>query len=92
LFTAYFWKSALERALKSFAQALLAVVGAGQLGVLDVSWRPALSTAAMAAVLSVLTSMASARVGAPDDPSLLKDNLDGAGVAPITPQHAAASV
>jgi hypothetical protein len=87
MFTAYFWKSTLERSLKSFAQALLAVVGAGQVGVVDVAWPAALSTAAMAGVLSVLTSLASAKVGAQDDPSLVKPTE--AVVAVATPRHAA---
>ena len=86
MFTAHFWKSTLERAIKSFAQALLAVVGAGQVGVLEVAWAPALSTAAMAGVLSVLTSVGSARVGAPDDPSLVKPEET---VARARPQHLA---
>lgn len=86
MFTAYFWKSTLERAIKSFAQALLAVVGAGQVGVLEVAWAPALSTAAMASILSVLTSVGSAKVGAPDDPSLVK--AEGT-VARTRPQHLA---
>ena len=86
MFTAYFWKSALERALKSFAQALLAVLGAGQAGVLDVAWAPALSTAVMAGLLSALTSVASARVGARDDPSLVKP---ADSVPAVGPRHVA---
>jgi hypothetical protein len=86
MFTAYFWKSTLERALKSFAQALVAVVGAGQVGVLDVAWPTALSTAATAGILSVLTSLGSAKVGSPDDPSLVAPT--DASVA-VQPRHAA---
>ncbi len=61
----------LERALKTFAQALLAVLGAGSFGLLDAPWLPALSTAGMAAVLSVLTSIAGAGFG-PDGPGLVE--------------------
>ena len=86
MFTAYFWKSTLERALKSFAQSLLAVVGAGQVGVLEIAWPAALSTAATAGVLSVLTSVASAKVGTQDDPSLVTPT-DGA--VAVQPRHAA---
>jgi hypothetical protein len=88
MFTAFFWKCSLERALKSFAQSLLAVVGVGQVGVVDIAWPAALSTAATAGVLSILTSLASARVGTQDDPSLVKPT-DG-GVA-VQPRHAAAA-
>jgi Putative lactococcus lactis phage r1t holin len=91
MFTTYFWKSALERALKSFAQALLAVVGVGTVGILDVAWAPALSTAAMAGVLSVLTSIASAKVGTPDDPSLVKPAEPVAETAAAQPRHVAAT-
>ena len=82
MFTAYFWKSTLERAVKSFAQSLLAILSVGQVGVLDVAWRSALSMAAMTAVLSALTSIASVRVGMPDDPSLVKPDEDSAAVQP----------
>jgi hypothetical protein len=92
MFTAYFWKSTLERAIKSFAQSLLAVVGVGQVGVLDVSWPTALSVAAMAGLLSVLTSIGSSKVGASDDPSLVGPaDSDDHDAAP-RPRHAAVAV
>lgn len=53
-----------ERALKTFAQALVAVLTVqGVSGVLDVDWPRALSVAALAAVVSALTSLASVSVG-----------------------------
>lgn len=71
MFTLQFWQSALERAVKTFAQALVAVLGAGTFGVLDAPWTTALSAAALAAVLSVLTSVMSAPVGEPGTPSVV---------------------
>lgn len=71
MFTYRFWQLASERALKTFAQSLLAIVSATGVGLLTAPWTTALSTAGMAAVLSVLTSMASAPVGEPHTPSLL---------------------
>jgi hypothetical protein len=71
MFTYTFWRSASERAVKSFAQSLLAVLGIGGLGLLDVDWLTALSTAGMATLLSVLTSIASAGVGPQGDPSVV---------------------
>lgn len=58
-----FWVASFERAVKTFAQALAAILLAGGFGLLGVPWRDALSTAAMAAVLSLLTSLSSAQLG-----------------------------
>jgi r1t holin len=86
IFTTYFWKSTLERALKSFAQSLLAILGVNQIGVLGVDWAAALSTAAMAGVLSVLTSIASGKVATSGDPSLVKP---ADSVPAVQPRHLA---
>ena len=53
-----FWVSALDRAIRTFAQALVGAIGTGAVGILDIDWLAALSIAAMAALLSVLTSIA----------------------------------
>jgi hypothetical protein len=71
MFTSRFWQLASERALKTFAQSLVAILSATGVGLLTAPWTTALSTAAMAALLSALTSMASAPVGEPDTPNLL---------------------
>lgn len=60
IFTIAFLKGAGERAVKTFAQTLVALIGAGQLGVLDVDWVNALSIAGLAAIASVLTSIGNA--------------------------------
>lgn len=62
MWTAKFWKAAGERAVKTFAQALVAAVGAGAAGVADVDWLQAVSVAGLAAVVSVLTSIGSIQV------------------------------
>lgn len=51
-------KAALIRAIKTFAQAMVAQIGAGSIGIVDFNWIPALSVSAMAAVLSIFTSIA----------------------------------
>ncbi|MGH3883708.1 MAG: holin [Pseudonocardiaceae bacterium] len=71
MFTYRFWQLASERAVKTFAQSLVAILSATGVGLLTVPWSTALPTAGMAALLSVLTSMASAPVGEPGSPSLL---------------------
>lgn len=55
--TAAFWKGAAERAVKTFAQALLGVLMGGATGILDVDWLAALSVAGLATVVSLLTSI-----------------------------------
>ncbi len=71
MFTQYFWKATVERAVKSFAQSLLALLSAQQIGLFDVDWVTTLSTAGMVTLLSVLTSLASSQVGNAQDPSAL---------------------
>lgn len=46
------------RALKTAAQTMLAVVGTGMVGILDVDWANCLSVTLMATLLSVVTSIA----------------------------------
>jgi hypothetical protein len=50
-------KAAAIRALKTFAQALIAIIGSAAL-ISDVNWVMAFSGAGLAALLSVLTSLA----------------------------------
>ncbi|MGH3931120.1 MAG: holin [Pseudonocardiaceae bacterium] len=72
MFTYRFWQLALERAFKTFAQTLVALFSAGGIGLFNAPWTTALSAAGMAAMLSVLTSMASEPWGARGTPSLLQ--------------------
>jgi hypothetical protein len=60
MWTASFWKQTLERLVKTFAQSLLAVLGAGQAGILQVDWGDAFNVAALAAAVSLLMSLVSA--------------------------------
>lgn len=53
-----FWKAAAVRAIKTFAQAMVAQIGAGSVGIVTFDWIGALSVSAMAAVLSIFTSLA----------------------------------
>ena len=69
--TAAFWIDAAERAVRTFAQALVAVLVAGFVFTDAAAWGEALLSAAVAALVSLLTSVAASGVGDPDSPSLL---------------------
>lgn len=63
--TGSFWSDAIERAVRTAAQAALGIVGAGTLGVLDVEWSVVGSVSGLAAVVSLLTSFAAGSTGDP---------------------------
>ena len=65
----HFWLAAAERAIKTFAQALVALFVAG-VTVLTIDWQQGLAVAGTAALVSLLTSVASLRVGPFEGPSL----------------------
>lgn len=60
MFTREFWAAAAERALKTVAQSVVAVLGVGAVGILAVDWVQTLSVAAAAGLASILTSIADA--------------------------------
>lgn len=64
-----FWRQAYERAIKTAAQAALLTVPADMANVLDNGLGVVLSALAGGALVSLLTSLATAPVGQPDDPS-----------------------
>lgn len=51
-------KCAGVRAIKTFAQSAVAMLGGDMVGVLDVQWPAVLSVSATAAIVSLLTSVA----------------------------------
>lgn len=76
MFTGLFWKDTAERAVKTFAQALLAlVIVAPNTPVIGFDWPTLLLTAATATVISVLTSIVSGKVSKTVSPaSIAKDD------------------
>ena len=52
-----FWGAALDRAIRTFAQALVAFITADVVGILDVDWVAGFGVAGLAAALSILTSI-----------------------------------
>ncbi|MDG4985763.1 holin [Lactococcus lactis] len=58
-----FLRDLAERAIKTFAQSMVALLTAGATGILEVDWINTLSVALLATVISVFTSLASLSVG-----------------------------
>ncbi len=71
LFTATFWLDTLERAVKTAAQTLLALVGVNVTDVASLNWQEMAITTAVSTGLSVLTSIVSSGIGEPGTASLL---------------------
>ncbi|GAQ64039.1 holin [Streptomyces scabiei] len=55
--TRAFWKATLERMVRTFAQAVLALLGGDGLGLIDVDWGQAFSIGGLAAVAALLTAI-----------------------------------
>lgn len=85
--TGRFWASAAERAVKTASQVAVALIGTGAVGVTALDWAQIGSVSATAAVVSVLTSLASDRIGTPG-PSLVGEQP----TAPATSAPTAAPV
>ena len=73
IWTIGFWKGACERAIKTFAQAALAFFVVGETGIADVDWATVGGVGLVAAIASVLTSLASAPFGPAGTPSVVWD-------------------
>lgn len=53
-----FWEATLIRAIRTVCQTAIAMIGTGQVGILEIDWLKVLSVSAVAGLLSVLTSIA----------------------------------
>jgi hypothetical protein len=69
MFTKSFLMQLLERAIKTFAQTVVALAGANQMDWMSLDWQHIAATAGIAAGLSVLTSIASDKIGPANTPS-----------------------
>ena len=56
--TMEFWKSALIRALRTFCQSLVTLIGTDYVNIIDIDWLTILGIAATTALMSILTSIA----------------------------------
>jgi len=76
MFSKEFWQDAAERAIKTFAQVVLAIVGvtyaANPYDLLNVNWQPVIIAGLLGMLMSILTSLASSLVGDGDSASLIK--------------------
>jgi hypothetical protein len=71
MFTKSFLMQLAERAVKTFAQTFVALAGASQMDWLNLDWQHLAATSLIAAGLSILTSIASDKVGPTDSPSMV---------------------
>lgn len=71
MFTASFWKDAAERAVKTVAQALIAILAADTFDWMSADWQAVAGTAITAGVLSLLSSIAGIGMGSKGSPSLV---------------------
>jgi hypothetical protein len=67
-----FWKGAAERAIRTAAQAVIALLSTDVAGILSVDWVQTASVAGMAAFLSVLMSIVATGVGDHESPSFVR--------------------
>jgi hypothetical protein len=73
MFSATFWKSTVERSVRTAAQVLLGFLVVGETGILDVDWEQALSVTGVAVIASILTSVVATGVGEKGTASLVKE-------------------
>jgi hypothetical protein len=58
MFTWDFWKAALIRAIRTFAESMLAYIGTGAIVLKDVDWIAALSAGGLGFVVAILLALA----------------------------------
>lgn len=75
-----FWAGTAERAVKTLAQAALAMIGTNAVAITHLDWANILAVAATAAVVSILTSLAT-----PETAAALKDVRVEMVTAPTPP-------
>lgn len=73
MFTRSFWRQALERAAKSAAQAVVAVLIADGANILTLDWAVVGGAVLTGGALSVLTSIVSLPLGEPGSPSAVAE-------------------
>ena len=69
MFTKEFWQATLIRAVRTFAESMLAYIGTGAIVLKDVDWLAALSAGGLGFVIAVLMALAT---GIPEAPKEAK--------------------
>ena len=69
MFTKEFWQATLIRAVRTFAESMLAYIGTGAIVLKDVDWIAALSAGGLGFVIAVLMALAT---GIPEAPKEVK--------------------
>ena len=69
MFTKEFWQATLVRAVRTFAESMLAYIGTGAIVLKDVDWIAALSAGGLGFVIAVLMALAT---GIPEAPKEVK--------------------
>ena len=69
MFSLNFWRQAVERAVKTAAQTLAVVFTADQISLVTADWKAIGAMVGTAALLSILTSIATSGLGESDSPS-----------------------
>ena len=72
IWTKTFWKEATERALKTFAQFILALQAGDALNIFNIDWTQTLGAAVGGVLLSYATSIVSASINKKGSPSLVE--------------------
>lgn len=72
IWTMTFWKDATERAIKTFAQVILALGAAGALNAFQIDWVTVLGIGLGAMLLSYASSIVTAEIRKSDTASLVK--------------------
>lgn len=72
--TPRFWVAAVERAVKTWAQTVAALLVGDGVNIVTVDWAQILAVAGTAALVSLLTSVASSGIG-PHGPSLADESI-----------------
>ncbi len=67
-----FWADAVERAVRTVAQAALSVLTIGGTGLLDTDWVGIASAAGLAGLISILMSITASGSGSSNDASFIK--------------------
>lgn len=80
MWTKLYWAQILERAVKTFAQAAVAILTADQTGMvpLPTAWQDIAKVAGIAAAVSVFTSILSTPIGPGESPSLVAGPAESA--------------